>query len=145
MIGMKLFEEATCAQCHKMKGKGGAVGPELTDILKRWKGDHTGVLREILDPSHKVDPKYAVRLIATEDGKVYSGVVVAEDKDTMSVVVNPEEPKPIVIEKDSIEEVIESTKSLMPKALLDRYTEDEIFELLAYVTQHGGEGHKHGH
>lgn len=142
-IGAKLFTEATCAQCHKMHGKGGAVGPELTDVLKRWKGNRVGVLREILDPSHKVDPKYAVRLIATEDGKVVSGVVVAEDDDSMSVVANPEDPKPIRIEKDTIEEVIESTKSLMPKALLDRYTEDEIFELLAYIIGASGDGHHH--
>jgi len=137
-IGERIFTQATCAQCHKMNKVGGAVGPELTDVLERWKGDRVGVLREILDPSHKVDPKYALQLVATEDGRVLSGVVVADDKESISIVVNPEDPKPIVVKKDEIEEVIRSTKSLMPKALLDRFTEDEIFELLAYITSGNG-------
>ena len=65
-------------------------------------------------------------------------MVVADDKESISIVVNPEDPKPIVVKKDEIEEVIRSTKSLMPKALLDRFTEDEIFELLAYITSGNG-------
>jgi len=52
-IGKRLFEEASCAGCHKMNGEGGVIGPELTDIMKRWKGDKVGILREVIDPSHK--------------------------------------------------------------------------------------------
>ena len=32
-IGAKLFAEATCAQCHKVNGQGGAVGPARTLLL----------------------------------------------------------------------------------------------------------------
>ncbi|MCA9086310.1 MAG: c-type cytochrome, partial [Planctomycetaceae bacterium] len=35
--GATLFREATCFGCHKINGQGGAVGPELTDVLNRWK------------------------------------------------------------------------------------------------------------
>ncbi len=133
-IGKRIFTEATCAQCHKYQGEGGAVGPELTDVLKRWKGDHKAVLREIVDPSHRIDPKYAVQLVITNDGRVHSGIVVAEDKESISLVVNPESPKPIVLRKDEIDDAEKSDKSLMPKALLDRFSRDEIFGLLAYIT-----------
>ena len=132
-IGARIFKEATCAQCHKVAGQGGAVGPELTGVFKRWKGDHLGVLREIIDPSHKIDPKFAVQVILTVDGKIVSGIVASEDKDTISVVVNPEAPEPIVLKRDDIDEIEKSSKSLMPKALLDRFTKDEIFELLSYL------------
>ncbi|MDA1051947.1 MAG: plastocyanin/azurin family copper-binding protein [Planctomycetota bacterium] len=132
-IGGRIFKEATCAQCHKVAGQGGAVGPELTDVFKRWKGDHLGVLREIVEPSHKVDPKFAVQVILTVDGRILSGIVTSEDKDTISVVVNPEAPEPTVIKRDDIDEIEKSSKSLMPKALLDRFTKDEIFELLSYL------------
>ncbi len=132
-IGQRLFTEATCAQCHKVNGQGGAVGPELSDVFKRWKGDHAAVLREILDPSHQIDPKYAVQVIITLDGKVVSGIVKAEDKTSVSVLVNPEAPQPTVIQRAEIDEIVKSSKSMMPKALLDRFTKDEIFELLSYV------------
>ena len=139
-IGARIFKEATCAQCHKVAGQGGAVGPELTDVYKRWKGDHLGVLREIVDPSHKIDPKFSVQVILTVDGGIVSGIVTSEDKDTISVVVNPEAPEPTVIKRDDIDEIEKSSKSLMPKALLDRFTKDEIFELLSYLEFVGGLG-----
>ena len=132
-IGARIFKEATCAQCHKVAGQGGAVGPDLTEVFKRWKGDHLGVLREVVDPSHKIDPKFAVQVILTVDGLVLSGIVQSEDKDTISIVVNPEAPKPTVVKRDDIDETEKSSKSMMPKALLDRFTKDEIFELLSYL------------
>lgn len=132
-LGQKLFKEATCLSCHKMKGQGGAVGPELTDVLKRWKGDRFGVLKEILEPSYKIDPKYAMKVVLDIDGKTTSGIVVAEDKKSISLLENPEIPKPKVIQKDDIEEIIPSTVSMMPKALLDKFTRDEILEILSYI------------
>ncbi|MEO2021974.1 MAG: c-type cytochrome [Pirellulaceae bacterium] len=132
-IGEKIFKAATCAQCHKVRGVGGSVGPELTDILKRWKGDQYGILREVLDPSHRIDPKYAVQMIATDDGKVFTGIVKEEDKQTISLLVNPESPQPTVIKRSEIDEMFKTSKSMMPKALLDRFTRDEIFELLAFL------------
>lgn len=138
-VGARIFEEATCAQCHKFRGKGGSVGPELTEVLKRWKGDTRGVLREVLDPSHKIDPKYAMHIIVTLEGKVVSGIVVAEDKNSITILDNPEAPAPTVIQQDDIEDIVKSPKSMMPKALLDRFTKDEILELLAFLKSGSGE------
>ncbi len=137
LIGAKLFKDATCLGCHKMKGEGGAVGPDLTDVLKRWKGDRYGILREIIDPSYKIDPKYAVKIVIDVNGLTTSGIVTAEDSKSISILVNPEVPKPKVILKDNIEEIIPSTTSMMPKALLDKFTTDEIMEILSYTI--GGE------
>ncbi|MCP4172348.1 MAG: c-type cytochrome [Fuerstiella sp.] len=136
-IGAKLFKDATCLGCHKMKNEGGAVGPDLTDTLKRWKGDRYGIMREIIDPSYKIDPKYAVKIVIDIDGLTTSGIVTAEDSKSISILVNPEAPKPKVIQKDNIEEIIPSTTSMMPKALLDKFTTDEIMEILSYII--GGE------
>ncbi len=132
-IGKRIFTEASCANCHKMNGQGGAVGPELADVFQRWKGDSVAVLREILDPSHRIDPKYAMHVILTADGRTLTGLVVAEDKDSVSLLENPEAKQPTVIPQDDIEEMVKTSKSMMPKALLDQYTQDEIFELLAYL------------
>ena len=132
-IGEKIFKAATCAQCHKVRGQGGAVGPELTGVLKRWKGDRLALLREVLDPSHRIDPKFAVQMVATDDGRVFTGIVKAEDKQTISLLVNPESPNPTVIKRSEIDEMVKTSKSMMPKALLDRFTKDEVFELMAFL------------
>jgi putative heme-binding domain-containing protein len=120
--------------CHKVHGQGGAVGPELMDVLKRFKDDRHAVLREILEPSYRIDPKYAVKVVIDIDGKTTSGIVTAEDKKSISILVNPEVPQPTVIQKDDIDEIIPSTLSMMPKALLDKFTHDEIMEILDYLT-----------
>lgn len=136
-IGQRIFKEATCLSCHQVHGDGGKVGPDLTEVTKRWKGDRIAVLREILDPSHRIDPKFAVNVIVDFDGKVTSGIISEETKETISVITNPEAPMPKVIEKDNIDEMVKSSKSMMPKALLDRFTKDEIFELLYFIEESG--------
>lgn len=136
--GKQLFTEATCAQCHKADGEGGAVGPELNGVLTRWKGDHAAVLQEILDPSHRIDPKYAVHLIITDEGESISGIVAAEDKKTVSILANPESKELTVVDRDSIEEMVKTSTSMMPKGLLDRFTKEEILSLLAYVSKLAG-------
>ena len=134
-LGERLFKEATCLGCHKMNGQGGAVGPELTDVAKRWKGDHYGILREILEPSYRIEPKYAVKMVIDLDGKPTSGIVTAEDRKSISLLENPEAKEPKVIMKDNIEEIIPSSTSMMPKALLDKFTREEILEILAYISR----------
>ena len=132
-LGERLFKEATCLQCHKIGEQGGMVGPELAGVFKRHKNDDVSVLREILDPSHKIDPKYALYNIITIDGKVISGIVTSQNKKAITVISNPEIPKPQVIQRDDIDEMNKSSASLMPKGIMDRFTKDEILELLAYL------------
>lgn len=134
-IGARLFKEATCAQCHKFQGTGGNVGPDLTDISKRWKGDALEVLKEILEPSLRIESKYAVQSVLTSSGKVYSGILVAEDKDSLALITSPEQLEPTKIPRDDIDEIVKSSKSIMPLGLLDQYTQDEIFEILNFITK----------
>ncbi|MGN6136275.1 MAG: plastocyanin/azurin family copper-binding protein [Aureliella sp.] len=132
-IGERLFKEASCQQCHKVGGQGGVVGPDLSDVATRWKGDSRGILQEVLEPSHKIDAKYAVQSVLTADGKVYSGIIVAEDKNGLALISSPEQTEPTRIARDDVEEIVKSSKSIMPIGLLDQYTKDEIFEILSYL------------
>jgi putative heme-binding domain-containing protein len=132
-IGQRIFQEASCAGCHKINGEGGIIGPELTEVISRWKGDRLGVLREILEPSHKVDDQYLMQKILTVDGQTITGIRIAEDDKKVTLVSSPDAKEPMILLKDDIEAMVPSSVSMMPKALLDQYTKDEIFELLAYL------------
>ncbi len=133
-IGEKLFVEATCAQCHKLGTVGvGNVGPDLSEAFARSKGDPAAVLREIIDPSHRIDDKYAVHIVLTLDGQTISGLIVEDTKDSLSIMENPEAKEPRVIPKEEIDEMQKTSNSMMPKGLLDRYSKDEILEILAYI------------
>ncbi len=133
-IGQRLFIEASCAQCHRAGELAtGNVGPDLGKVHARWKGDHQAVLREIIDPSHHIDPQYTVHIILTADGQTLTGLVVAEDNETLSVLENPEAQQPTTIERSEVEAMCKTSNSMMPKGLLDRFSKDEIFEILAYI------------
>ncbi len=133
-IGEKLFTEATCAQCHKLGVAGvGNVGPNLSDTFARWKGDSRAVLQEIVDPSHRIDDKYAVHIILDVDGKTISGLIVEDSKDKISLLENPEAKQPTVVLKKDIEQIVKTNNSMMPKGLLDRYSKDEVFEILGFI------------
>lgn len=132
-VGEKLFKEATCAQCHKLGTEGGAVGPDLTDVFARNKNDRETILREILEPSHKIDPKYEVYLIQTFDGLSLSGIITEQDGEKITIIANPENPKPTTILRDDIEAMKKTSSSLMPKALMDNFTKEEILELMSYI------------
>jgi len=132
-IGARIFKEATCAQCHPIGTDGRNIGPSLTDVATRWKNDKAGILREILEPSHKIDPKFASYSVLTEDEVVYSGILIEENKESISILSGADQKEPKVIPRHEISNMLKSSLSLMPNGLMDQYTQDEIFELLAYL------------
>ena len=105
----------------------------MDELFGRWKHDRTAVLREILDPSHRIDEKYAVQIVETIDGLSFTGIVQSETKEEVRLIDNPDSKEPRIIPQEDIVEMIRTSTSLMPKALLDRFTQDEIFELFAYI------------
>ena len=62
--GAKIFRENQCIQCHTIRGKGGAVGPNLTTVGSRRSRDW--IAQQIKTPSsHNPDtamPSFAGKL-----------------------------------------------------------------------------------
>ena len=77
--GKQMFQVASCVSCHRMNGVGNEIGPDLTKLDPRMRKP-AEVLRHILDPSLKVEDKYATNVFETESGKVISGLVVEETR-----------------------------------------------------------------
>jgi putative heme-binding domain-containing protein len=133
-IGERIFTEATCAQCHKIGKYGvGGVGPELSKTFAKFKDDSRTVLQEVLDPSHRIDDKYAVHLVLDLDGQTYSGLIVSQDKEKIELLENPEAKEVTVILQDDIDQIVRTSNSMMPKGLMDRFSKDEILELVAFM------------
>lgn len=66
-----------CARCHTVNGRGGALGPDLTDIGARRS---VSFLRaSLLDPEAEVPDGFMQVRLLSHDGRPITGVRVAED------------------------------------------------------------------
>jgi putative heme-binding domain-containing protein len=112
------------------------------------------ILKDLLDPSAKINEKYQSYQILTEDDQTITGLIVAEDGDSIDLVENPLAKTEVrTIAKSDIKIRKASPVSLMPKGLLDKLSRDEILDLIALLVARGdpshpavqAEAHDHGH
>jgi putative heme-binding domain-containing protein len=137
-----MFTVATCVACHKFGGQGNEFGPDLTMLDPKTFGTTTDVLKHVLDPSLKIDDKYALYSLTLSSGKSFTGMIVEEKNGVVKVIENPlASAKPLELKAEDIEVRKRAMTSPMPKGLLDKLTKDEILDLLAYVR--GGADPKH--
>ena len=129
--GAKIFEK-TCANCHKLHGKGKVLGPDLTGAERR---DRTKLIQNIVDPSAEVRPQYISHVAVTNSGRVVTGLLADNQPDNITLL-DPEN-KHIVLNRDDIEVLKESPQSLMPEKLLDKLKDQEIRDLIAYIQSDG--------
>jgi len=131
-VGESLFKAAACIGCHKLNGQGNNIGPDLTKLPPEY--SKVDVLEHILNPSKKIDKKYQSNVIELTSGKVITGLILEETGEVLKVIDNPSAPdKVTVVLKSDIEDRTQSDVSIMPKAVLNKLTREEIFDLLAYV------------
>ncbi|MFM7136014.1 MAG: c-type cytochrome [Planctomycetota bacterium] len=134
--GKKTFAAARCIVCHRFGGDGGATGPDLTQAGGRFQ--LKDLVEAIVEPSRVVSDQYKAIVVQTADGKVFTGRVVAENADAMTIVTDPEDASKFVqVRRSDIEEITPSAASLMPAGLLDQLNEQEVLDLLAYALSRG--------
>jgi len=140
--GKNMFKVAACITCHQMNGEGGNVGPELSKYDPKMKP--ADILREMTDPSKNIKDKFRTWVIVDAGGKQYTGMILEEDKQTVTLVENPlgkDDPQPIRIPTDDIEFRKPLKTSLMPNGLLKTLKKEEILDLLAYIVARGKPDH----
>jgi putative heme-binding domain-containing protein len=144
--GRDLFTKLACAQCHKLGRDGYAYGPELGDVFKRYQNNREDVLRQILEPSLKIDDRYRNYQFELKDGDEFSGMIVKEEADTMTVQTGPSDALVRTLKKSEIKERQVQGSSLMPLGLLNTLSKDQILDLLSYLESGGNApAHEHQH
>jgi putative heme-binding domain-containing protein len=148
--GKQMFLAASCVTCHKLNGVGEAIGPDLAKLDPPQ--SPVDILKNVLNPSEKINEKYQTYLFETQSGRVVTGLVLEEKGETIKVIENPlAKSEPVILKKTEIAERVKSPNSLMPKGLLDKLTREELLDLIAYVAARGDRdsplfhgGHDHG-
>jgi putative membrane-bound dehydrogenase-like protein len=127
--GKSLFTSQSCIACHTFSDGQTPKGPHLADIGKRY--SKTELLESILKPNAKIAQGFESWQFLSEDGKVYTGFVVLESAE--SITIRQSTGIAVEIPRSEIEERKKQESSLMPKGLVDNLTPEQLADLIAYL------------
>ncbi|MEX0725797.1 MAG: PQQ-dependent sugar dehydrogenase [Planctomycetaceae bacterium] len=134
--GRELFFNAAglqCRNCHRVNNIGNALGADLNEIGKKFKRHE--ILESLVDPSKRIDPKFATVVVVKTDGMVLNGIVIEKtDEATTLNVLKDGKGEQVHILAGEIDEVIPQTKSLMPDRQLRDLTPQQAADLLEFLT-----------
>lgn len=138
--GKQVYQAALCGSCHRMRGEGGVIGHDLTQLHTRYKRNE--IITAIFSPNDEISDQYAFTLFHMKDGKKVAGKVLSEAGDKVVIAPNVyssaytvELPKSDIVKQEL------SPISPMPSNLLNRLNEEEIVDLFAYLLSGGDEEH----
>ena len=146
MRGKDLYTKLACASCHKLGSEGANFGPDLTQVFSQHRNDSKEVLRQILEPSLVISNQYRAFQFELRDGDEVSGLIVKEDGDVLTVQSGASASLIQTFKKSDIKLQQPQRSSLMPTALLNQLSTEEILDLLAFVKSGGNlPAHEHKH
>src|SRR5262249_46733812 len=120
--------DVTCLKCHKVRGDGGEVGPDLTGIGGKQKRDSR--LESMVEPNRQIAKGYETVVLTLLDGRSVSGIVKMEN--TREVQLMTAEGKLVTVAKDKIDER-QAGKSAMPEDLVQKLTKRELRDLVEFL------------
>ena len=121
---------AQCKTCHAVQGFGGNLGPDLSNIGKKY--ERNALLETILDPSKAIAPEFIPHLLETKSGQVYAGFLIERTADR--VVLKDVKSELIRLPVAEVEALVPQQKSLMPELILSEVTAQDAADLLAFLT-----------
>lgn len=129
--GKKIFFEradVACVRCHKVKGEGGEVGPELTGISSRKPADY--ILESIVAPNRQIAAGFETVLVTLKNGNAYAGQLKKETETELEI--NSPEDGLLKVKKSEISER-QRGLSGMPEELRQILTKQDLRNLVEYL------------
>jgi putative heme-binding domain-containing protein len=126
------FGEAKCATCHTVRGEGGNVGPNLSNLVHI---NPESVMQDVVEPNARINPDHVSYIIATTGGDTLSGLVRQEGD---RVIVSEAAGKVTSIGKSEVKEIRPSKISLMPEGYGKTLGEKGLRDVLTFLTTEKG-------
>lgn len=129
LVNGKAIYTEICGACHRMKGSGGVIGPELTGY-DRKNVDY--MLLHSVDPNAAIREGYETYRIQTADGRILVGKIESQQGGTIELVPVLSGKKTLLPEDKILTKEIQQVSS-MPEKLLSELSEEEVKDLFAYL------------
>jgi putative heme-binding domain-containing protein len=127
--GQQVFKgAAACFACHQVRGEGGIIGPDLSNLTHR---DYASVLKDIVQPSAAINPDRIAYLVDLKDGTSITGMLL--DDSDQSVVFAEVGGNKRTIAKNNIAAMKASAVSLMPEGLWQNLNDQQQRDLMTFL------------
>ncbi|MEC9097137.1 MAG: PQQ-dependent sugar dehydrogenase [Planctomycetota bacterium] len=123
-------EKSNCRKCHSVGKKEMKAGPDLMVIGDKL--DREQMIQSVLEPSALIHPDHASHAITTVDGKIITGVLQSQSKESIELINDKGEL--VKIDVKDIDEQLRSNTSLMPADLYKVIDESQFRDLVEYLT-----------
>ena len=127
--GEQVFR-SVCAKCHQFQGYGSQVGPDLGTVRNRAA---SLLLKDILMPSQSIAQGYEAYVVERASGGIEEGVLGGQTPTT--IVLHREGGQEIVIPRGDVRRMYVSQLSAMPADLEQQVSEQQMADLLEYLTK----------
>ena len=124
--GRALFQRI-CAQCHKLYGEGGEIGPDITGS-NRNNLDY--LLTNMLDPNAEIPNDYRTTILRTKDNRVLVGVIRRSEGPSVTIATPAEV---VTVAKRDVAAIEPQNFSMMPEGLVLALKVDQLRDLVAYL------------
>ena len=130
--GERRYYAASCSTCHRIGSAGADVGPELTEIAKKF--DRTGLVEAIVNPNAAIAFGYSAELFVLGDGsrrqEPHIGFLLA---DGPTVSVRDGYGRVLSFGAGDIATRVPLKSSLMPDPLALALTEQDVADITAFL------------
>lgn len=134
------WKKAECSACHRIRGRGGMLGPDLSNIGAQRP---LGKIREsILDPDADGFRGYLGVVATMKDGRTVRGV--ARNRTNYSVQIIDDQGTVHLLNTSDLRDVKYSEHSPMPGDYKQRLSEKELTDLLAYLSRQSARPYEPG-
>ncbi|MBL7698966.1 MAG: c-type cytochrome [Chitinophagaceae bacterium] len=134
--GKNMYNAVMCSSCHSIRGEGGQIGPDLTQLGTRF--SPKDVLEAVIEPSKTISDQYAATIFYLKDGKSIVGRLIGQDNEKYSISQNPFAPQTLrEIPKADVVRTKLSDVSIMMPGMINSLNGDELRDLMAFLMAGG--------
>jgi putative heme-binding domain-containing protein len=126
--GGRIFQ-ARCAGCHRVDGKGGALGPDLTRIGAIR--SPAALARKVRDPNQVPVPGYRPVTVVLSDGRRVRGV--AKNEDAFSIQIMDLSERIQGFSKRDLREIVREPRSPMPVFGAAQLNDADLNDLVSHL------------
>ncbi len=134
--GKAMYAASLCIQCHTMKGEGGLIGPDLTQLGTRF--TYKDMLEAIIEPNKSISDQYGSTIFYLKEGGSILGRLITQDKVNYTIAQNPFAPQVTreILKKNVVRTQLSDVSPMLPD-LINSLNANELKDLLAYLKSGG--------